>query len=189
MRLTDKQGIQPELRSALTTFGEVGIPLGTPVNAVASTAILQVTTNPTAGEEITIGNVTYTFVANGTAPLLVGDIELEALVADTRPNIVLAINGTDGHNVLNPFATAGAFAGANSTLTATVAGVSGDDIVTATDMVGVDNSISVFANGVDGSLGVPGAVCADADRIYVAIAENTISGANWRRIPVALQTF
>jgi hypothetical protein len=182
MRLTDKLGIQPELREALTTLGAVAIPFGTPVNAVASTAVLKVTTLPTAGETITIGDIVYTFVANATPDLAPGQIELEANVGDTRPNIVAAINGTDGHNVLNPLATAGAFAGADSTLTATTRGVLGDDIVADTDMVGADNEISAFTGGINGTPGVRGAVCLDASRIYVAIDTNTISGNNWRRI-------
>ena len=182
MKINDKLGIQPELREALTTLGSVGIPFATPVNAVASTSTLKVTTLPTAGETITIGDTVYTFVANGTTPLAEGDIELEANVGDTRPNIVLAINGTDGHNVLNALATAGAFSGADSTLTATTAGVSGDDIVVDTDMEGADNEISAFTGGINGTPGVQGAVCLDADRIYVCIDNNTISDANWRRI-------
>ena len=181
--ITQKMGIQKELREALVEYGSVGIPVGAaaPVNAVASTSTLTVDTQPTAGEVLTIGDVTYTFVANGTTPLTEGDIELGALVADTQPEIVAAINGTDGHNVLNPAATAGAFAGDDSTLTATVAGVAGDNITATTDMTGGANAITAFAGGVDGTPGVVGAVVLDATRIYIAPAGNTISDANWLR--------
>ena len=184
--ITQRVGIQPELRTALSEYGSVGVPWGLPVNAVASTAPLTVAVNPTAGDTFTVGDITYTFVANGTAPLLAGMIELEALLAGTQPSIVLAINGGDGHNAANASASAGAFAADVSTLTATVAGVVGDSIAVAETFADPGNTLTAFINGVDGTPGIQGAVAVDAGRIYVCIATQGTEGANWRRIANAL---
>ena len=179
--ITQKMGIQKELREALVEYGSVGIPVSAtaPVNAVASTSTLTVDTQPTAGETITIGDKVYTFVALGTAAVE-GDIGLGALVANTQPLIVAAING-DAVNTANTQVTAGAFAGNDSVLTAIVRGVAGDSIVADETMVAATNVITAFGGGVDGTPGVVGAVVLDATRIYTAPTGNTITGANWLR--------
>ena len=181
--ITQRMGIQPELRLALTELGAVAVPWGTPVNAVASVAPLTVTVNPTAGDTFTVGATTYTFVANGTAPLLAGMIELEALLAGTQPSIVLAINGGDGHNTANASASAGAFAADVSTLTAIVAGVIGDSIAVAETFAGPGNTLTAFVNGTDGTPGVQGAVIINGTRLYVCTATQGTEGANWLRSP------
>lgn len=182
LNINELTGVQRELRAFLQRLGAVGIPFGTPVNAVASTSTLSVALNPALGETFTIGTKVYEFVAAAAAE---GEITLEALVADTRLNIVAAINGLDGINTASADVTAAAFAGNDSTLTAIVRGVVGDSIATAETMAGAGNGITAMAGGVDGTPGVQGAVCADATRIYVCIANNTIAGANWRRTPAA----
>jgi len=69
------------------------------------------------------------------------------------------------------------------------------DITAATDAVafnGIDVNITLnreTAGGVDGTLGLEGEVVIDANRIYVCTANNTIADANWKRIPVALETY
>jgi hypothetical protein len=69
------------------------------------------------------------------------------------------------------------------------------DITAATDAVafnGIDVNITlnrVTAGGVDGTVGVEGDMVIDTNRIYVCTAANTIADSNWKRIPVAMETF
>lgn len=56
-------------------------------------AVLGMATEPTANDTVTIGGVTFTFVASPTNP---GDVDLGGAVDTTRANLAAAINGGAG---------------------------------------------------------------------------------------------
>lgn len=209
---------------------------------------LTVAVNPMLGDTFTIGTKEYTIVpaasANGE-----GDVGRGADVNATQLNIVKAINGSDGWNTPNAFASAGAFAENVSIITALAGGThdvattsffssgsnlfsgealeggadclapaavtalvtainasdtqgvgaadgDNDTVVCTADVKGVAgndiDSVAVMANGnfakaklsggQDGTVGDQWEICADASFLYVAIAANTVTDANWRRI-------
>ena len=98
------------------------------VGAVQAEATLTLATgNPPADSTITIGTRTYTLRANGTTPLAALDIELGTGIADTRANIIAAINA-----VADEVVTA-ALDGTSIVLTAKAAGLGANTIVIDTD--------------------------------------------------------
>lgn len=63
-------------------------------------------------------------------------------------------------------------------------GVAGNNIATTETMAnGVFANVKL-AGGINGTVGLAGSVMVDATYLYVAIADNTVGGANWRRIAV-----
>lgn len=159
---------------------------GTPVNAVNAQGTLTVDTQPTATDTMVIGDKTYTFVADGSEAND-GDISVGTDLATAQANIVDAINGDDAINTASEYVTAGAFGTNVSTLTAITAGVSGNTIETTETFTAVTNifdanTLGTETAGVDGTVGEFRDSYLDSSYLYVAIADNTISGANWRRI-------
>lgn len=75
-------------------------------------------------------------------------------------------------------------AGDTLTISAKVKGVSGDEIAISTDMAhgSFANDATTLGGGVNGTVGTQWQTYVDASYLYVCIAENTISDANWRRI-------
>ena len=98
MRLTDKQGIQPELRRALTTFGEVGIPVGLPVNAVAATGVLTIAGVVLDSETVTIGVDTYEFAADAAQSVAAGNIavDIQAHAVKAQGTLTVAVQPIAG---------------------------------------------------------------------------------------------
>lgn len=96
-------------------------------SATKSQGTLTVDTQPTAGDTMTVGATTYTVVPAGTANAA-GEIDRGADLAAAQVNIVAAINGTDGYNSANASASAAAFGGNASVITALIGGVAGDSI-------------------------------------------------------------
>lgn len=103
--------------------------------------------------------------------------------ADARTALVAAINdhGTE--------ATAEAGAGDTLTISAKIRGVSKNSVVIAETMAhgAFAEAAETLAGGVDGTVGVAGAMLADNSYIYRAIAENTIADANWRRVSLGAE--
>lgn len=68
------------------------------VGIVGAEGTLTLAAQPAAGDTFTIGSKTYTFEANGALTNVDGNIEIGAAIADTRTNIINAINlsGTPG---------------------------------------------------------------------------------------------
>lgn len=62
-------------------------------NNLTATRVLQLATNPTAGDTVTILGVTFTFVATPTNP---GDVDIGGSAAVSVDNLVAAINGGAG---------------------------------------------------------------------------------------------
>ena len=99
------------------------------VGAVAAeTTLTLATANPAADATITIGTRTYTLRANGS-PLLAFDIELGTTVADTRTNVIAAINAVAAEVVT------AALVGTSIVLTAKAPGLAANTIVVDTDPV------------------------------------------------------
>lgn len=158
----------------------------TPINAVASQGTLTMDTQPTVGNTMTIGDVVYTFTTDGTASAE-GEIDVGTDVADAKTLVVAAVNGTDGNNTANPYASAATFVGDDCVLTALVKGVAGNAIVTTETFTAVTNvfdggTLGTTTTGVDGTVGVAGESAYDASYLYMCVATNTIADANWRRI-------
>ena len=99
----------------------------------------------------------------------------------TAPNavtaLVAAITASDTQGV-------GAADGAGDTvvLTADVKGVAGNDIDVAETMANGAFVATALAGGVDGTVGAMNQVKLDDTYLYVCVADNGISDANWRRI-------
>lgn len=90
-------------------------------------------------------------------------------------------------SAITEFDTQGVTAAANGAtvvLTAAVAGVLGNDIDALETMANGSFATPTLLGGVDGTVAPVGTVMVDASWFYVAIAKNTISDANWRRIAV-----
>lgn len=153
----------------------------TPVNAVAATGTLTIAEPVTNNDTMTIGTVTYTFKTGATAAA--NQIGLGADEPATKVAIVAAINGTDTFNTAHPVVSAGNFSGDNSTLTARTKGTAGN-VATTETFTHISNvfAAAAMSGGVDGTLGEAGEMAKDNSYIYVAIAKNTVSGTNWRRV-------
>lgn len=158
---------------------------GTPVNAVNGHVDLTIAVQPTAGDTMTIGKKLYTFVANGTADLD-GEISVGTDKATAQTAIVAAINGSDGHNVAHPDVTAGTFAVDISIITAKIAGVAANSIVSISDFTSGSNSFNHdhVDGGIDGTIGIHGQPMVDATYLYICSADNTVADKNWRRIAI-----
>lgn len=180
-RIDDLTGVQPELKKHLKEAGSYALPNGTPVNAVASTGLLTIGAQPTAGDTLTIGDITYTFIANGET-IADGKIEIGTDLATTKVNILGAIDGSDGTNTENEDVVASAFDTDDSTLTAVVKGIIGDTLTLESDFTSGSNLVVAFDNGVDGTLGVKNAVVVDSTNIYICTADNETYDTNWKKV-------
>lgn len=77
-------------------------------------------------------------------------------------------------------------AGNTVDITANIAGDAGNDITTTVGMVNGSFADAKLTGGIDGTVGLAGSTMIDETYQYVAIAENTIADANWRRIAVGV---
>lgn len=186
LNINEKLGIQPELRTHLQTLGGVGIPFATPVNAVASAL-----TTALAGDnnDLVITAVTRGVAGDAITIRYVNPAANNAALSVTVAGMAITVNlATDGAGAITTIASgitaelAATPAAAALVTAANAGGNNGTGVVTAM-------AATPLAGGVNGTPGVRGAVCCDANRIYICIANNTISGANWRRIPVAVEAF
>lgn len=139
-------------------------------NATKAQGTLTVDTNPTAGNTMTIGTKEYTFVPVGTANAD-GEIDVEALVAGTQENIVVAINGTDEHNDPHPLVTAADFADDDCVITALVGGTAGNAIASTETFTAETNVFDAVVLGTT----TAGANCTNANAKTALIAAVTAS--------------
>lgn len=163
---------------------------GTPVNAVAATGVLTSDNTDVAdGDTVTIGSVTYRFKDTMAQ---INDVKRHGTTADTTlANLVAAINGsgTPGTEyftgtVQNPDFSSSTVSAHAITVTARVKGVAANSLAKTetSSHLDWDGAGAVFTGGVDGTVGIANQVLADASYLYHAVAANTISDANWRRI-------
>lgn len=121
---------------------------GTP--GVAATGELTLEAQPTIGDTMTIGAVTYTFVAAVDFDVA-GEIAIGSSLSHTQQNIRNAIEGDDGVNAEHPAAAIGEFVSDVAEIAAKVEGVAGDAIVTTETFTSGDNSFGsgTLSGGVD----------------------------------------
>lgn len=134
---------------------------GTAGNSIASTETFTTGTNVFAAATLLLG-------ANATAANAI-----TALVASITANDTQGVGAADG-------------TGDTIDLTADVAGVAGNAITVAETMpnAAFAGDATHLAGGVDGTISPAGTFMIDSTYLYVALAANTISGKNWRRIAV-----
>jgi hypothetical protein len=162
---------------------------GTPVNAVASTGTLTSDeTAPSDGDTVTIGDVTYTFKTALTPTE--GEVLIGASAAAALDNLKAAVNHTGTPDTdyscaaAHPDVEATTNTDTTQVFAAKVKGVAGDEIAVAavSDHLTFGAEVEALANGVDGTVGVAGVAHFDGTYLYVAVDDNTIADANWRRI-------
>lgn len=130
---------------------------GTVGNAIATTETFSAETNVFAGATLT------------------GGANCSAANAD---GVIISTINTDGTEPV----TAAQGTGTVVELTADVAGILANDIITGTGMANGSFGHAHLTGGVDGTVGLAGAVKYDSSYLYVAVAANLVSGKNWRRM-------
>lgn len=127
------------------SFASSGTPGGAVIEAqynsgmtkTAATGTLTIAAQPTAGDTITIGTLSYEFVAGGAGA---GEISIGTDLATAKTAILGALNHTDGVNVSNPDVTyAEAFDGNDLLITARTAEADGNSIATTETFANAGN--------------------------------------------------
>lgn len=178
---TKKMGLGTMIQSLIEDNGVTG----TAVNAVNATAgTLTITAQPTVGDTMTIGTKAYTFTTPALA-ITEGKISIGTTLATAKLAIVAAIMGTDTVNTAHPLVSASTFVVDTCTITPLVSGVAGNVALTET-FTSTTNIFSAvaLAGGINGTIGTVGKTLTDATYLYICVADNTVSGKNWRRIAV-----
>lgn len=141
--------------------------------ATAAQGTLTLADNVTAGDEVTIGSITYKFVAE---PAAAYDVAIAGSASDTIDNLIAAITAGEGvgtaygtGTVAHPDVTAAVGQDDTMTVTALVKGAAGNAIGT-TDPTD-DGDVIAFgaaalAGGVDGQVGATGKIVFTASRAY-----------------------
>jgi len=103
----------------------------------------------------------------------------DCIAANAITELAAAFVASDTQSV-----TAADGSGDTVDVTSEVAGVIGNDIIIAEDMAnGAFTAAAVLlAGGIDGTVGLLDDALIDATYLYRCVADNLISGANWRRI-------
>jgi hypothetical protein len=99
--------------------------------------------------------------------------------ADADGEIVTRVSGQ------STTVTATQGGGTTVTMTADVAGVAGNSIVSTTTMANATFGAGTLGDGVagvDGTVGTAGVFVYDATNLYMPIADNTIADANWKKL-------
>lgn len=166
----------------------------TPVNAVKATAtITSDATAPADGDTVVIGDITYTFkTALTTDPAIVPyEVLIGESAAVALDNLKLAINKGAGEGtnystgtVAHPLVTATTNTNTTQVIEAKTAGVAANEIALSetSDHLTFGEAVEAMSGGVDGTVALEGQTYKDDSYLYVAVAVNTISGANWRRV-------
>lgn len=142
-------------------------------NVSAITAII----GGAAGNDI-VTTETFTAETNifSAAKLATGS---DCIAANAITALVAAVTASDTQGV-------GAADGAGDTVdwTADTAGVIGNAIIIAETMANgaFAGAATTLSGGINGTVGLKGDTKMDASYLYKCVADNTISGKNWRRI-------
>ncbi len=145
-----------------------------------------------AGQTVTVGTRTYTFVSalseTSGAAAVADQVLYGGSVAIALDNLKLAINagdtaGTEYSTGTTAHAIVTATTNTNSTqvVEVIVAGTSGDGLGTTETVTGSWGS-TVTAGGVDGTEADEGDQITTASYIYTAIDDNGVADKNWRRV-------
>ena len=158
----------------------VVFPTGTPVNAVNATGTLTFTGVVADTQLVTIGTEVYEFDASGgvTTGNIAVDVSggvtasaaVTALVAAITANTTSAITAVDG-------------TGDTVVVTAKIAGVSGNAIVSTTTCTNGSWGATKLAGGINGTAtNNIGLQFEDTSYYYLSNEVNTIKDKNWKRI-------
>jgi len=141
--------------------------------ATAAQGTLTLADNVTADDEVTIGSITYKFVAE---PAAAYDVAIAGSASDTIDNLIAAITAGEGvgtaygaGTVAHPDVTAAVGQDDTMTVTAKIKGVAGNAIGTTdpTDAGDViDFGAAALAGGIDGQVGATGKIVFTASRAY-----------------------
>lgn len=159
----------------------------TPVNAVAASGtITSDGTAPSDGDTVTIDEKVYTFKTTLTPTE--GQVLIGGSAAAALDNLKSAINheGTPDTDykceAVHPTVTATTNTNTTQLVVAKTAGSAENAIVTTKTSSHLSWGGATLSGGIDGTTGYANETCADASYLYHAIAANTVSGSNWRRI-------
>jgi hypothetical protein len=173
----DKAGAQENIVAAINGEDEFNI-AHTLVSAgdfANDICIIEALVGGTVGNSIATTE-TFTAGTNVFAGVtLAGGANCSAANADGA--LISAINDNDTQDV-----DAAQGTGTTVVLTADVAGVAANEIITGTAMANGSFGAAHLTGGVNGTLGNAGALMVDTSYLYVASAANLVSGKNWRRI-------
>lgn len=152
--------------------------IGVAGNAYASTE---------TSSHLSFGGATF----SGGADAVANEVLIGSDADDSLTNLKLAINAGSGEGtkygtgtVANADLSSGNVSSHTITLTAAVKGVSGNLLATTTTAAHLSFGDETLADGVDGTVGIKNEVVADSNYLYIATADNSISGTNWKRIPL-----
>ncbi len=150
-----------------------------PVNAVAASGTLTFSDSVSDGETVTIGDDVYEFdtdsdVAEGHIAV---DVSGGATASDAVTALVAAItdNATEGVSAVDGD-------GDTVVVTADTKGTAGNAIATTTTCVDGSWAEETLTGGVAGTVGEQWTLFVDASYLYVCVADNGVTGANWRRV-------
>lgn len=130
---------------------------GTIGNSIATTETFTAETNVFAGTTLASG-------ANCSAANADG-----ALITSINENDTAGVEASQG-------------TGTTVVLTADVAGIAANEIITGTAMANASFGHAHMTGGINGTVGSAGEMMYDTSYLYVASAANLISGKNWRRM-------
>ena len=152
---------------AQTKTAPSNIPIDITSYVAFATGTLTMDVQPTAGDTITIGSKTYTFVPVGT-DTADGEVSVGADLAGAQAALVGAINGLDGLNTPHPLVSIGEFSSDDAVVTALIGGTAANSIATTETFTAVTN---IFAAATLGS----GTNCTKANAKTAIIAAITAS--------------
>ena len=127
---------------------------GTTVKAQGT---LTVDTQPTAGDDMTIGSTVYTFVPDGTANAA-GEIDIGTDLASAKVAITAAVDGTDGYNVDHTQCSFATWATNDLVITALAGGTAGNALASTENFTAGTNvfdaaTLGTTLAGVDPTAG------------------------------------
>jgi hypothetical protein len=175
----DKAGAQDAIVAAINGTDEFNDPHTLVTAAAFSNDICTITA--IAGG--TVGNViasteTFTAVTNIFSAVHLGS-GANCSAANAKSAFIAAFNTHDTQGI-----TATSGAGTTIDFTADVAGTAGNSFATTETMANgtFGEGNTTLKGGVNGTVGVKGAMKFDGSYLYLAIDTNTITGKNWRRV-------
>lgn len=177
--LSAMPGALVELPGAAGGSAEPILPMLTPVNAAAAAGTLEFTEAVADGELVTIGDTIYEFDTDSS--VAAGHVAVDVSGGATAANAVTALRAAITSNALSVVATQPGY----DTLVNVAAksrGLAGNSIVTTTTCVNASWEKPTLTGGADGTPGAKGAMCYDNNYLYVAVAANTMTDANWRSL-------
>lgn len=172
------EDVGPNIYSGTGAFNNLMIPGKTPVNAVAATGSISVTGTPGIGDTISVGGVTFSFVNERSADR---EITISADPATQAANIREAIT----EDMTTVSAAVNSSVTSQVDLTAATKGSAGNSITLYTYTTAITISGATLTGGINGTVGAAGEVCIDASYVYYCTADNTVAGANWRRLALS----